>query len=839
MVGLLHDLPGVKVERNVFLPPVKDVDPDDCEIDVLLTTETASGHQVQFAVECKNERGPVGIGKIREFLDKLDDVGIPPQLGVFVSASGFTRSAIRRAKSKGLKLFTLTGLSANRLSSAVAEAFQFNVYLIAQITDLTLTNEASKVTSEQGLAFFDAAGNPCGSVLDLIWNRWRQGDPPSVIGERRVDLQVPKGWHQIIDGRPEPAISLSATMRVTGLVVTLAGKSKRHTLLNPVDGKVERGRLNVTFEIPRKAQKPTHSVVEVRSEEELNSLVGKRGAVRITSRVRLPRIRLADAFNYPPSRRDEELLVEQAKKYKAGEVSNPFPPAVAELENEGESLDVLGLMHAKEYARVISLRRQFERRPTPEFADLLSWAYLMQSNVLIEKAGSKRGRESERLIERAVGLIKEALSINPVMPEAFNNLGLALSKLGRHEEALASFDRVGQLEPDHPYVWGNRAEVLYLLKRYDEAVESCEKALSLNADDGRAFYNRGHALSALGRFDEAIRNFDDALRIKPENADAWDEHGDALMYAGEPGRALESYENALKSRPDHFYALSGRGDALQHLSRFEDAVASYDSALAVRPASGPTWVRRGQALLHLKRFNEAVASYDRALAADPDDYGTHAQRAFALTQANELDRALESTSTALSLAPTDAERYYPLKIRSIIHHLKLMHEEAVDDLLSAWRLNPDELMGDQVAHGLIAAVYTASPKSPDSILLLAEMEWNVAALHASAGEESEARRIAENATGALESLVVDDGSRKLEIGGFNLSGVVVTGALVRGSRRLVDCGDRDLAREHIKRMNAWVRGIYGDSLTPLDDCLAQLEAGRPTGRRSAGRHKAA
>ena len=843
VVALMHDLPGVKVERNVFLPPIKDADPDDCEIDVLLTTETASWYHVQMAIECKNEGAPIGIRKIREFLDKLEDIGIPAQLGVFVSASGFTKSAMRRAKAKGLRLFTLTGLSADRLSSEVADAFQFSVHLIARVTGITVTNTASKITSEQGLIFFDASGKPCGYMVDLIWNRWRQGDPPSVIGEHTVDLQVPKGWHQIIDSNPVPVISLSATVRVTGLVVTLKGRSKRHTLVNPLDDKVERGRVSVEFD-PVLQGKTPDSVAEVSSEEELKALMEKRGGTRVTSRVRLSRVQIGNGPFYPLSRRDQGLLTEQVKKYEAGEAQDLISQGMAELESanfnslwepvwrgltgygvpiiveddEGESVDVLALMRAEEYARVIALRPQFDRRPTPEFADLLSGAYLLQSNLLAEKAESRKGREAKRLMERAVELLNEALALNPMMPGAFNNLGLALSSLGRHEEALASFDRAVEAEPDNDHVWGSRADVLSRMRRYEDALESCEKALNLNGDDDRVLSIRGYVYNVLGRYNEALHDFDKALRLRPDAPNTWDRRGDTLMYLGEPARALESYENTLKFRPTHFHALSSRGDAMQHLGRFEEAVASYDSAIAVRPASGATWARRGQALFNLKRFSEAAASFERARSLDPRDYEVYVQQAFLLAQANELDRALEAANAAVSLAPPGPEQYFPLKVRAIVHHLKRMHEEAMCDLLAAWKLNPDELMRDQVAHGLVGAVYTAASKSAETVLMLAEMEWSAAALHASDGDKTEARRLAEHGTGAIESLVVNNDTGKMQSGGI-MSGEIVTGVLTRSARRLVDGGDRNLAREHVERMNAWVSKIYGDTLTPLDDIL--------------------
>ena len=54
IVAMLHDMPGVKVERNVFLPPVHGDQTRKREIDVLLTANVAD-YPVRIAFSCKNE----------------------------------------------------------------------------------------------------------------------------------------------------------------------------------------------------------------------------------------------------------------------------------------------------------------------------------------------------------------------------------------------------------------------------------------------------------------------------------------------------------------------------------------------------------------------------------------------------------------------------------------------------------------------------------------------------------------------------------------------------------------------------------------------------------------
>ncbi len=86
VVAWLHEAPGVTVQRNARLPMLGGRR-RRWDIDVLLTSNI-SGHEVRLAIECKNEEGPIGAPKIDAFRGKLEAVGIPPSLGIYVSASG-------------------------------------------------------------------------------------------------------------------------------------------------------------------------------------------------------------------------------------------------------------------------------------------------------------------------------------------------------------------------------------------------------------------------------------------------------------------------------------------------------------------------------------------------------------------------------------------------------------------------------------------------------------------------------------------------------------------------------------------------------------------------------
>ncbi|MBA7712318.1 hypothetical protein ES703_121292 [subsurface metagenome] len=55
------------------------------------------------------------------------------------------------------------------------------------------------------------------------------------------------------------------------------------------------------------------------------------------------------------------------------------------------------------------------------------------------------------------------------------------------------------------------------LGRDEEALESYDKAIEINPDYELAWYNRGVSLEQLDRDEEALESYDRVIKINPEN----------------------------------------------------------------------------------------------------------------------------------------------------------------------------------------------------------------------------------------------------------------------------------------------------------------------------------
>lgn len=337
IAALLHEEEGVTVERNVRRPSLSD--PTQIrEIDVLVTGNVA-GYPVRIPIECKNYSTRISAGQIGEFKDKLDDVGLPVRDSLYISVVGFTEDARRRAGDHGIKLFELKGLTADRLSSVVHQAFQSTVHLLLRVERVALRPERDR-NDVWPVAFLkDRQGNMRGGIWDIIWEKWRQGQIPVTWGEQELVVTPPEGWSWHIDDPDNPTV-VTVTVKVIGLVLTATGEAHRHLLHDILEQKYDRTHIRTIFRDSPEAI--TLTVVETEEEFEAATRPGGIASIVFDSE-RTPRIHILDKLYWPPTERAAAVVQEQIDAFTATESPNwdALSDAVQELTfEELEGVDI-------------------------------------------------------------------------------------------------------------------------------------------------------------------------------------------------------------------------------------------------------------------------------------------------------------------------------------------------------------------------------------------------------------------------------------------------------------------------------------------------------------------
>jgi Flp pilus assembly protein TadD len=138
-----------------------------------------------------------------------------------------------------------------------------------------------------------------------------------------------------------------------------------------------------------------------------------------------------------------------------------------------------------------------------------------------------------------------ALRNAPGSPRAAFILAKVRQDQGRHDEALALFERARTVWPDFVGAWVDAASELARAKRFGEAESRLREALVRFPDYGGAHHNLGVLLRQRGRIAEAERSLRKATIYDAALHRAWAELGHLYFDAGRFADAARCYERAV------------------------------------------------------------------------------------------------------------------------------------------------------------------------------------------------------------------------------------------------------------------------------------------------------
>lgn len=264
---------------------------------------------------------------------------------------------------------------------------------------------------------------------------------------------------------------------------------------------------------------------------------------------------------------------------------------------------------------------------------------------------------SGKKYKECCGRIAHAAAAVPGDAAAHNNLGNALARLGRYDDAAAHYGRALRLSPDFAEAHNNLGHALLDLGRLDAAVLSLRRAIELKPRYAEAHDNLGTALLELGRPDEAAASHHRALEIEAEFTEAHNNLGNALLELGGFHEALMSYRRALEINPHFAAAHNNLGNGLRALGELDAAEASYQRALKINPDFAEAHCNLGIVLRLQGRTAEAQASCRRALDLKPQSPEAYAVLAESSADRGDFAEAERMFERAISIAPGSPESW--------------------------------------------------------------------------------------------------------------------------------------------------------------------------------------
>ncbi len=214
--------------------------------------------------------------------------------------------------------------------------------------------------------------------------------------------------------------------------------------------------------------------------------------------------------------------------------------------------------------------------------------------------------DMEEKHEEAIVYLNSYVDKNPYCEIAWHQLGKQYSELGRHKEALTSFDYSVLI--DESFIGGylEKAKALEELGSYEEAIKNY--LITLELDDPTAFaYKRiGECYEKLENIHTAIHFYKKAVHEDPLLDKVWILLTNACYKDNDFQKALYYVKEAIQIDEGNAFYWRIYGDINLKLNFYEEAVKAFYTCIELGDEEIEIYIALADILFFLGEFNEAL-----------------------------------------------------------------------------------------------------------------------------------------------------------------------------------------------------------------------------------------
>ncbi len=175
-------------------------------------------------------------------------------------------------------------------------------------------------------------------------------------------------------------------------------------------------------------------------------------------------------------------------------------------------------------------------------------------------------------------------------PESAHNLGHLLDRMGRGDDAIATFRALVKVRPTEARNIGCLGTILLGrqqreegLKTLDQAIAAARETIRRRPGDAGEAHLLGYLLAAREDPDGAIAAYREALRIEPGHTGAITDLATTLRNRGDQDGVIAVLRTAIRARPDHAWSHEALSAALQAKGDPDGAIAEIREAIRLNP----------------------------------------------------------------------------------------------------------------------------------------------------------------------------------------------------------------------------------------------------------------
>ncbi|WP_296951471.1 XrtA/PEP-CTERM system TPR-repeat protein PrsT [uncultured Massilia sp.] len=251
--------------------------------------------------------------------------------------------------------------------------------------------------------------------------------------------------------------------------------------------------------------------------------------------------------------------------------------------------------------------------------------------------------------------VLEAVAKDPKNPDVFMTRGTMLRLAGKSDEALAAFDEVLKLKPDHRSAHIEKAYVEISRGKYAQAQKEIDAAEKNSPGNLLVTYTRALNDFSQGKFAAAQESLQKVLRVAPDHLPSVLLAGACDLNLGSLQQAEQNLRKYLSSNPNDIYARKLLAQTLLKGSQPGDAAAALAPVLKDAPQDPQLLALAGESYMQVRDFGKASAYLEKAAELAPKAAAVRTSLGLSRLAQGDQARGLSELELATSLDPKSAQ----------------------------------------------------------------------------------------------------------------------------------------------------------------------------------------
>lgn len=279
--------------------------------------------------------------------------------------------------------------------------------------------------------------------------------------------------------------------------------------------------------------------------------------------------------------------------------------------------------------------------------------------------------------QEAVAYFQESLKYNLENIDVLSDLAYAYEMLGDFDSAIATTNKILDVEPYTYEAWVNLGKLFSLKEEFEKAIDAFDFALTINDSDNNVLKLRAHCMSLAGRTEEAIDIFKELLLSDPEDVSIY-------FLLAECYQSLEMYDEALQCLSQYEASFAETAELLSKRAYIflqkGDFNAAYDivlEGLVKYPDFLDLNMIAGEIAFKQGHYDEAKVHYLNIYLQNDDNFHLIDRLAIINIKEENYEKAAYYTERLLDLDPNNLA----IKERLALLYFEIDDKDQFNDIL--------------------------------------------------------------------------------------------------------------------------------------------------------------